>query len=46
MEHIAKNGWNFKAIKMAMKVANFNGNGRTKVEVLVHNYDIDKTLFD
>ena len=29
-----------------MKVANFKGNARTKTEVLVFNYDMDKTLFD
>lgn len=28
MEHIAKNGWNYKTVTMAMKVANFKGHLR------------------
>lgn len=39
-----KNGWNVKAKKIIMKVANFSGR-RYKTELLVYNYSIQKNLF-
>lgn len=44
--HILKFGWNYKAIDVNLKVANL---GKTPVgkrtEILVYNYEIQKTLF-
>ena len=42
---ICSNGWKYKSINMNMNVANFNGGGRRKCEVLVYNFEPDKLLF-
>lgn len=45
--HILKFGWNFKKIEVNLKVANLgNSPLKTREEILVYNYDIEKTLFD
>lgn len=45
--HIAVNNWNFKSIKMDLKVNNL-GHHKTeyRTEILIYNYDIEKNLFD
>ena len=45
--HIARYSWNFKSIKMDLKVNNL-GHRKTEYrdEILVWNFDIEKNLFD
>lgn len=45
--HIIKAAWNHKEIEVSLKVANLgNGHLQKRKEILVFNYDIEKTLFD
>ena len=45
--HIVKCGWNYRQVEMNMKVANLGKGAAVKkrTEILVHNFDIQKTLF-
>lgn len=48
-KYIEKNRWNYKSVDMNMNVANFDRNGggkRRKLEVLVYNFETEKSLFD
>ena len=48
-KYIEKNHWNYKSVDMNMNVANFDKNGggkRRKLEVLVYNFETEKSLFD
>lgn len=46
--HVAVNDWKVDKITMPLKTANFNGGKgkRTKTEILVRNFEIEKNLFD
>lgn len=50
--HVAKYKWNIKSIDVNIKIANLNKRNRreqtvqSRKEILVYNYDIEKTLFD